>query len=102
MLTYDILFILTYVAPEGSPIYTTDNDDVINLLNEKLLDIKAAYPNAEIIVAGGLNTRTKDFLDYISYDDLDFVFGDTNYPTDTFNLIETQKTVIHIANLGCH
>ena len=70
----DILLILTYVAPARSPIYTTDNDDGINLLNEKLLDIKAAYPNA-----GDLNARTKGFLDYIPYDDLDFDFGDTDY-----------------------
>lgn len=87
----DILLILTYVAPERSPIYTTDNDDGINLLNEKLLDIKAAYPNAEIIVAGDLNARTKDFLDYIPYDDLDIVFGDTDYPGDTFNLNRNSK-----------
>lgn len=87
----DIVLVFTYIAPERSPIYTNDNDDGINLLNEKLLDIKTLYPNAEIILAGDLNARTKDFLDYIPQDDLDFVFGDTDYPGDTFNLSRNSK-----------
>lgn len=87
----DIVLIFTYVAPERSPIYTNDNNDGINLLNEKLVDIKVLYPNADIIIAGDLNARTKDFLDYIPHDDLDFVFGDTDYPGDTFNLRRNSK-----------
>ena len=58
----DIVLIFTYIAPERSPIYTPENDDGISLLNEKLLEIKSVYPNADIIIAGDLNARTKDFL----------------------------------------
>ena len=76
----DIILIFTYVAPERSPIYSPENDDGIVILNEKLTNIKSTYPNAEIILAGDLNARTKDFLDYIPYDDLDFIFGETDYP----------------------
>ena len=48
----DILLIFTYIAPERSPIYTPENDDGIVLLNEKLLEIRSVYPNADMIVAG--------------------------------------------------
>ena len=75
-----IILIFTYVAPERSPIYSPENNDGIVILNEKLTNIKSTYPNAEIILAGDLNARTKDFLDYIPYDDLDFIFGETDYP----------------------
>ena len=88
---HDIVFIFTYVAPERSSIYSHENDDGIVILNEKLANIKSVYPDAEIILAGDLNARTKDFLDYIPHDDIDFIFDDTNYPGDTFNL-ETLRT----------
>ena len=87
----DILLIFTYIAPERSPIYTPENDDGIVLLNEKLLEIRSVYPNADMIVAGDLNARTKDFLDFIPNDDLDFVFGETDYPSDIFNLNRNTK-----------
>ena len=70
----DIVLIFTYIAPERSPIYTPENDDGIILLNEKLLEIRSVYPKADIVIAGDLNSRTKDFLDFIPYDDLDFGF----------------------------
>ena len=56
------------------------------MLNEKRLEIRSVYPRADIVIAGGLNARTNDFLDLIPYDDLDFVFGETDYPGDMFNL----------------
>ena len=87
----DIILIFTYVAPERSPIYSPENDDGIVILNEKLTNIKSSYPNAEIILAGDLNARTKDFLDYIPYDDLDFIFGETDYPGDTLSLDRNSK-----------
>ena len=82
----DIVLIFTYIAPERSPIYTPENDDGIILLNEKLLEIRSVYPKADIVIAGDLNSRTKDFLDFIPYDDPDFVFGETDYLGDMFNL----------------
>ena len=85
------MLIFTYIAPERSPIYTPENDDGIILLNEKLLEIRSVYPKADIVIAGDLNSRTKDFLDFIPYDDLDFVFGETDYPGDMFNLNRNSK-----------
>ena len=56
------------------------------LLNEQLLEIRAVYPKADIVIVGDLNSRAKKFLDFIPYDGLDFVFGETDYPGDMFNL----------------
>ena len=98
--TNDIILIFTYVAPERSPIYSSENDDGIVILNEKLTSIRTVYPKAEIIIAGDLNARTKDFLDFIPQDDLDFIFGDTDYPGDTFNLDRNSKDTITYNNFG--
>ena len=37
--------------------------------------------------------KTKKFLDYISNDDLDLVFGDTDYPNDMFNIDRQSKDI---------
>ena len=87
----DIVIIFTYIAPERSPIYSFENDNGITLLNEKIFDIKSLYPNAEIIIAGDLNSRTKDFQDFIPDDDTEFIFGETDYPGDTFNLLRRSQ-----------
>ena len=83
----------TYIVLERSPIYTPENDDCIILLNEKLLEItcRSVYPKADIVITGGLNSRTNDFLDFIPYDDLDFDFGETDYPGDMFSLNRNSK-----------
>ena len=87
----DIALKFTYIAQERSPIYTPENDDCTILLNEKLLKIRSVYPKADIVIAGGLNSRTNGFLDFIPYDDLDFVFGETDYPGDMFSLNRNSK-----------
>ena len=87
----DIVMVFTYIAPERSLIYSFENDNGITLLNEKIFDIKSLYPNAEIIIAGDLNSRTKDFQDFIPDDDTEFIFGETDYPGDTFNLLRRSK-----------
>ena len=51
---HGIVLIFTYVAPEKSPFYSTENDDGIVSLNEKILTIKYVYPEAEIFLAGDL------------------------------------------------
>ena len=44
------------------------------LLNNKLSEIVAEYPNAQIFLAGDLNSRISDFQDFIPFDDLEFAF----------------------------
>ena len=49
------------------------------------------YPTAELLLAGDLNARISTLQDFIPYDDLKFVFGDTDYPTDTFDIPRKSK-----------
>ena len=82
-------------------IYTPENDDGLILLNEKLLEIRSVYLNADIIIAGDLNARTKDFLDFIPNDDLDFVLVRLIIPVIYLISIEIPKICKPIINLVC-
>lgn len=86
----DIIMVFTYVAPENSPIYTDENNGLV-LLNEKISEILSRYPTAELFVAGDLNARIGSLQDYIPFDDIDFVFDDTDYPTDPFSINRQSK-----------
>ena len=82
---HDIALIFTYVVPEKYPIMMMEM--------KKIFTIKSVYPEAKIFLAGDLNAETKEFLDYIPNDDLDLVFGDTDYPNDTFNINRNSKDI---------
>ncbi|MCG8044707.1 MAG: endonuclease/exonuclease/phosphatase family protein [Candidatus Thiodiazotropha taylori] len=86
----DLIMFFTYVAPENSPIYT-DEDNGIFLLKEKISEIVAEYPTAEIFIAGDLNARIGNLQDYIPSDDLEVIFGDTDYPSDPFDMQRHSK-----------
>ena len=58
---HDIVLIVTYVAPERSPFYSSKNDDEIVILNEKIFSINSVYTDAKIFLAGDLNARTNFF-----------------------------------------
>ena len=65
-------------------------------------------PNVSFIVAGDMNARVKDLLDYILNDDVDAIFGDAvDYPGDTFNISRnTRDTELNrfgktLINLWC-
>ena len=80
----------TYVAPEKSPIYT-DEENGIEILNDKISEIVSQYPEAELLVAGDLNSRIANMQDFIPFDDLDFVYGETDYPSDSFAINRQSK-----------
>ena len=42
------------------------------------------YPNADLFLSRDFNSRIGDQQDFISFDDLQFVFGESEYPTDSF------------------
>ena len=44
-----------------------------------------------MFVAGDLNARIGNLQDFIPFDDIDFVFGDTDYPTAPFNIYRQSK-----------
>ena len=94
----DIILIFVYVSPENSKIYSAQNPNGIKLLDDQICEIITSYPMSEIFIAEDMNTRIKDFCDYITDDDLDFVFGlDTSYmyPIDSFDLPRKSKDNIY-------
>lgn len=88
--TSDLIMVFTYVPPENSPVYTNEDNGII-LLNEQISEISVQYPYAELFLAGDLNSRIGNLQDFIPFDDLHFVFGDTEYPTDMFNINRRSK-----------
>ena len=88
----DIIFFFTYVAPQYSSYVSNPAENGIDILSEKLLRVTAEFENADSVLAGDLNARTKDFLDYIVEDDVDYIFGENNrYPADSFCLPRQSK-----------
>ena len=57
----DIILLIAYISPEGSPIYRNkDECNGILLLENKLAQIKDDYPECLLYLAGDLNARTFD------------------------------------------
>ena len=69
----------------------TDEDNGITLLNERISEVILQYPSAELLLAGDLNARISILQDFIPYDDLEFVFGHTDYPTDPYDIQGQSK-----------
>lgn len=73
----DIIMCFTYVSPEGSTIYNNyEEKDGIKNLENNLVTVKSEYPDCSYFIAGDLNARCKDFLDFIPEDNFDEIFGD--------------------------
>ena len=73
--------------PLKNTFYSNPTDDGVEMLAEKIILVTSDYPNTDILIAGDLNARTKDFLDFIEEDEIDFIFGENNaYPSDGFSL----------------
>ena len=86
----DLVMYFTYIAPENSPIYT-EEDNGITILNERISEVSLQYPDAELFLAGDLNACISTMQDFIPEDDLEFIFGDTDYPTDPFDMQRRSK-----------
>ena len=88
----DIIIVFTYVAPEKSTFYADPSINGIDFLADKILSIMAESPNAELLLAGDFNARTKDYTDFIVDDDADYIFGEhTAYPADNFAIPRKSK-----------
>ena len=62
----DLILFFVYISPEGSTIYESGSEPNGILIMEECFDqLKYMYPTADIVIAGDLNARTKDFADYI-------------------------------------
>ena len=69
----DVVFIFSYVSPENSPIYDENDNNGIDILNININNIIAEYPNTDLFLSGDLNSRIKDFKDFIPDDDISFM-----------------------------
>ena len=90
----DIILYFAYVSPQGSRIYDNlpENNGIL-LIENNLNEIKVEYPDCCFFLAGDLNARTRDFKDFIPRDDLQYVFGDTDYERDDFDIPRRNKDI---------
>ena len=59
------------------------------------------YPSAHVVIAGDLNARTKDLIDYIRNYNIFYVFvGDVNYTADSFDMPRNNKDCFRLNNFG--
>ena len=54
-------------------------------------DILSRHPDSDLFLAGDFNSCIGDLQDYIPSDDLQFVFGDTEYPINPFDISRQSK-----------
>ena len=52
------------------------------------------------MICGDLNSRTKDFQDFIPDDNIEYIFGENDYPGDTFNLLRRSQDCEVYNNFG--
>ena len=51
-------------------------------------------------LAGDLNSRNKDYIDFILHDNLDFVFGEVDYEGSNFELRQNNRDLLRGNNIG--
>ena len=83
----DTIMYFAYVSLQESTIYKTliENNGIV-LLKSNISDIKFYYPDSYFFLADDLNARTKDFIDYIPKDGVQYILGETNYESDDFDM----------------
>ena len=58
------------------------------------------HPNTSLFIAGDLNSRCKDFIDYIPDDNLFHIFGNVYYDGGYFNTPRRSKDSTRGNNYG--
>lgn len=97
-LATNIILVCTYVPPEGSVFYANseiDEDNGIDLLKDKIIELKGTYPNAMWCMFGDFNARTSQKPDYIN-DECNNVPGMEWYIGDDFMMKRQSKD--HVVN----
>ena len=69
--------------------------DGIKLLQNNVITIASDFPDAHYFLA-----RTKDFLDYIPADNLNYIFGETDYNGDIFDMPRRNKDMLRFNLFG--
>ena len=87
-----MLLLFVYVPPEHSPVYCETDNSGIEILNSYINDLLTKYPDSNLFLTGDLNSRIKDFNDFILNDEVNYVFGDDiPYPSDDFDMPRNSK-----------
>lgn len=89
----NMLLVCSYLPPEGSNTYDTENKNGVTILKEKLVDLKTRYPNHKLLVAGDLNARIGCSQDYID-DNVHHMPGMEWYEPDQFDVPRQAKDVV--------
>ena len=72
------------------------------MLANKISEVTSEYSNAEVLIAGDLNARTKDFLDFIPDDNIDHVCDENNMYPGNFFCIPRKSNDLNTYNAyGC-
>lgn len=81
-----------YVSPEGSSVYDDleDTDGIVKIQSD-IETINLNFPDCYIFFAGDTNARTKTLPDFLSDDNLSYIFGDSDYDGSTFSLPRNNK-----------
>ena len=89
----DVIFVTAYVSPAGSKIYDCmDKNNGIKLLSDKIEYLSNHYPDYYIFLAGDLNARTKNFLDFIPNDNLFCIYNiDVDSDSDYFEIPRNNR-----------
>ena len=75
-----------------SPIYNIHFNNGNGIFREKIASIINRYNNTALFIAGDLNSRIKDMLDYIPNDDVGCIFDESvAYPSDNFEIPRKSK-----------
>ena len=98
----DLIFHFLCVSPEGSTIYDNVSEpNGILQMQDKFHELKYMYPSAYVVIAGDLNARTKNLIDYIRNDVIFYVFGgDVDYSADSFDMPRNKKDCYRFNNFG--
>ena len=88
---YICLFI--YVPPDGSNWYS-DETNGIEILRKTLIDIKIMYSNHKLLIAGDMNARIGNELDYIIDDNVKYLPNVHWYNVSNFSTVRRSKDEI--------
>lgn len=95
-----MIICFVYISPEGSTLYNnSDEKDGIKNLENYLYTVRTDYPDCSLLIAGDLNARCRDFLDFILDDSLNEIFGEVPYLGDSFELPKMTVLITYLANL---
>ena len=97
----DIIMYFAYISPEGSCYYNDkeQKDGIINMLSH-LECIRTEYFDTPLFIAGDMNSRCKDYLDFIPDDTLFHIFGNVECEGSYFDLPRSNRDNLRANNFG--